>query len=402
MDQLNAFMADMPGWLAALITIGVGWVVAIIARMVVAGTINRTPLGAKAKTTGGNIGKAIGKAVFWLVLLFFLMLSLGYLNMGQFTQPIEELYNSLLGFAPKLLGAGFAFFIGWILARVAQNAVTSTLQAAQLDNLASRSGLTSATGSTGSLSKGLGTLVFVLIIVPVAIAALGILDISAISQPLTDMLQGFLDYIPALIGAGIVLGLAIFIGRFVANFVKGFLPTLGFDNSVNTLMAIDDGEGLSISPSSIAGNLAFLIIAILGLTASLDILGIDFLTATFDDIVAFGGQLLRAAVLIMIGVFLANFIARIMAGVISPKIAELFKYVAMLIFIFLGLSSLDPAGDIIPTAFGALVVGSAVAGALAFGIGGRAWAGNVLERMFPPKNIGSAAPKPAAKKTPRS
>ena len=401
MDQINAFMADMPGWLAALITIAVGWVIAFIAKTVVAGAINRTPFGTKAKTTGGNIGSAFGKATFWLVLLFFLMLALGYLNMGQFTQPIEELYNGILGFAPKLLGAGFAFFIGWILARVAQNAVTSTLQAAQVDSLASRSGLTSATGSTGSISKALGTLVFVIIIVPVAIAALGILDIRAISQPLTDMLQGFLDYIPALIGAGIVLGLAIFIGRFVSNFLKGFLQTLGFDNSVNTLMAIDDGEGLSISPSAIAGNLAFLVIAVLGLTAALDILGIDFLSATFDDIVAFGGQLLRAAVLIMIGVFLANFIARIMAGVISPKIAELFKYVAMLIFIFLGLSSLDPEGQIIPTAFGALVIGGAVAGAIAFGVGGRDWAGDVLNKVFPPKNMsGPAAPKPAARKTP--
>ena len=128
-------------------------------------------------------------------------------------------------------------------------------------------------------------------------------------------------------------------------------------------MSIDDGEGLRFAPSSVAGNLAFLIVTVLGLTAALDILGIEFLSDTFDDIVAFGGQLLRAAVLIMIGVFLANFISRIMAGMISPRIAEFFRYVAILIFVFLGLSSLDPAGDIIPIAFGALVIGTAVAGA---------------------------------------
>lgn len=198
-----------------------------------------------------------------------------------------------------------------------------------------------------------------------------------------------------------MLGLVIFIGRFVSNFLKSFLPTLGFDNSVNTLMAIDDGEGLKFSPSAIAGNLAFLIIAVLGLTAALDLLGIEFLSETFDDIVVFGGQLLRAAVLIMIGVFLANFISRIMAGVISPRIAEFFRYVAMLVFVFLGLSSLDPNGDIIPTAFGALVIGTAVAGALAFGLGGRDWAGQVLQKVFPPKDMGGNTPakKPAARRT---
>jgi hypothetical protein len=164
------------------------------------------------------------------------------------------------------------------------------------------------------------------------------------------------------------------------------------------LMAIDDGEGLRFKPSSVAGNLAFLIVTVLGLTAALDILGISFLSETFDDIVAFGGQLLRAAVLIMIGVFLANFISRIMAGMISPRIAEFFRYVAILIFVFLGLSSLDPAGDIIPTAFGALVIGTAVAGALAFGLGGREWAGDVLRKLFPPKDMGGSTTKAAPKK----
>lgn len=401
MDIINQYMADMPGWLAAIITVIIGYIVAQIAKLVIAGAINKTPLGAKAKTTGGNIGSAIGKAVFWLVLLFFVMLALGYLNMGEFTQPIETLYSDIAGFLPKLIGAGFTFFIGFILARVAQNAVTSTLEAAQIDNLAARSGVTSATGSSGSIAKALGLLLFIFIIIPVSIAALGILDIESISVPLTNMLEGFLNIIPNLVGASIVLGLAIFIGRFVSNFLKSFLPTLGFDTSVNTLMAIDDGEGLKFKPSSVTGNLAFLIIAVLGLTAALDLLGIEFLTETFDDIVAFGGQLLRAAVLIMIGVFLATFISRIMAGMISEKIAELFRYVAILIFVFLGLSSLDPAGDIIPTAFGALVIGSAVAGSLAFGLGGREWAGQMLQKNFPPKGSGTTASKSTTRRTPK-
>jgi hypothetical protein len=248
------------------------------------------------------------------------------------------------------------------------------------------------------LATAIGTLVFIFVIVPVAIAALGILDIEEISIPLSGLLNSFLDFIPILFSATIVLGLAIFIGKFISNFLKGFLPTLGFDTSINTVMAIDDGEGLRFKPSSVAGNLAFLIITVLGLTAALDILGIEFLSNTFDDIVAFGGQLLRAAVLIMIGVFLANFISRIMAGMISPRIAELFRYVAILIFVFLGLSSLDPEGQIIPIAFGALVIGTAVAGALAFGIGGRDWAGDVLQKMFPPKDMNASDAKTEPKK----
>lgn len=406
MDQINEFMATMPGWLAAIITAIVAIIVAYIVKMAISTVINKTRFGAKAKTTGGNLGSALGRAGFWLTLLFFVPPFLGFLELGQYAQPIDDMFRNIAAFLPNLIGAALLFGVGYIVSKIAQNAVTTTLRAMQMDNLMSRFGVTTATGSTGSLATGLGTLVFVIVISFFAIGALDVLDIDAISGPLSGLLQSFLDFIPELISAAVVLGLAIFIGKFVSNFLKGFLPTLGFDNSVNTLMSIDDGEGLRFAPSSVAGNLAFLIITVLGLTAALDILGIVFLSETFDDIVAFGGQLLRAAVLIMIGVFLANFISRIMAGMISPRIAEFFRYVAILIFVFLGLSSLDPAGDIIPIAFGALVIGTSVAGALAFGIGGRDWAGEVLQKLFPPKEMSKpdssepSKPAPRKRKTP--
>lgn len=398
MEQINEFMATMPGWVAAAITVVIAVIIAFIIRTVITTVVNKTRFGAKAKTTGGNLGSALGRAGFWLTLLFFVPPFLGFLNLGEYAQPIDDLFRNIAAFLPNLIGASLLFGIGYIIAKIAQNAVTTTLRAMQVDTLMSRMGVSSATGSTGSLSNALGTLLFVIVISFFAIGALDVLDIDAISVPLSGLLTSFLEFIPELFSATIVLGLAIFIGKFISNFLKGFLPTLGFDNSVNTLMAIDDGDGLRFKPSSVAGNLAFLIVTILGLTAALDILNIGFLSETFNEIVGFGGQLLRAAVLIMIGVFLANFISRIMAGMISPRIAEFFRYVAILIFVFLGLSSLDPAGDIIPIAFGALVIGTAVAGALAFGIGGRDWAGDVLQKMFPPKDMGGSDAKTAPKK----
>ena len=400
MDQINALMADMPGWLAAILTAVVAFVLAYIVKFVVTAVVNKTRFGMKAKTTGGNLGSALGTAGFWLTLLFFVPPFLGYLSLGEYARPIEDLFRNIADFLPNLIGAALILAIGYIIAKIAQNATSATLKAVNVDGFAARAGVTEATGSEGSIAKALGTLVFVLVIIPVIIGALDALNIEEISRPLSGLLRDFVEFIPRLVAAAVVLALAIFIGRFISNFIKGFLPTLGFDRSVNTLMAMDDGEGLRFAPSSIAGNLAFLIVAVLGLTAALDILGIRFLSETFGQIVAFGGQLLEAAILIMIGVFLANLIARIMSGVISPKIAEVFRYVAILIFTFLGLSQLDPEGNIIPIAFSSLVIGAAVAGSIAFGFGGKDWAGQVLNKMFPPKNISQAsAPKPAARTT---
>lgn len=392
MDQFNNFFSALPdayqGPISAAVILLITIFVAYIMRAIIGGAINRTPLGSKAKTTGGNIGKSIGKAVFWLVILYGLYLALGRLNMTDQLRPIEDLFREISNVVPKLIGAGFTLFIGYIVAQVAKNATTATLDAAQVDALAARSGMTSATGSTGGISKALGSIIFVLIIVPVAIAALGILDIRSISEPLGNMLSSFLNYIPELIGASIVLAVSIFIGRFISNFVQQTLPTFGFDRSINEVMMLDDGEGLSVSPSKIAGNLAFVIVIILGLSAAVDILNINSLTDAFGSLQDLGGRVLTAGITIVVGVFLANFVSRIIGGATDGKVGMFLKYAVIVLATFMALSQLGIGEEIVATAFKYILGAGAVASAIAFGVGGRDWAGKKLNELFPPKTGG--------------
>ena len=400
MDQLMSYFQGVDwtnlGIAAAILVAGI--FISYFLRALVSGAINRTGLGKRAKSTGGNIGKAIGKAVFWLAILYTLFLALSRVGMGSYFGPVENLFNNISAVVPSLIGAGFIGFIGFIIAKVAGTAVSSVAEAAQVDTLANRSGLTSATGSSGSLSSLLGKVVFVLIIVPVAIAVLEKLNMASISEPLSGMLNGFLSYLPALVAAAVVLAATIFIGRFVSNFIENLLAGLGFNNSINEVMSLDDGEGLKTSPSKAAGYVAFLIILVVGLSAAVDILGNDSLTDAFGTVQSFGGSLLRAAVLIGIGVFLANFMGRFLGTIMNAKLASFVKYFAMVLFVFLGLSSLDPEGQIVPVAFSAFVISAAVAAAIAFGLGGREWAKAVLNKTVPPANMGSATKKVAPKR----
>ena len=385
MDYINEFMAgdSWQTWAGAAAVLIIGVFISYILRALVSGAINRTGFGKKAKTTGGNIGKAIGKAVFWLAILYTLFLTASRVGMGSYFGPVENLFIDISGVVPNLIGAGFIGFIGLLIAKVAGTAVSSVAEAAQVDALAARSGLTSATGSSGSISKLLGKVIFVIIIVPVAIAVLEKLNMASISEPLTGMLNGFISFLPALVAAAILLAVTIFIGKFVSNFLQNLLSGLGFDNSIGAIMSLDDGEEMKTSPSKAAGYLAFIIILVIGVSAAVDILGNDTLTEAFTTVQNFGGSLLRAAVLIGIGVFLANFMGRFLSTIMNAKLAAFVKYFAMVLFVFLGLSSLDPEGKIVPVAFSAFVISASVAAAIAFGLGGREWAKAVLNKTMP-------------------
>ena len=87
------------------------------------------------------------------------------------------------------------------------------------------------------------------------------------------MLGTVLDYIPSILGAAIILGVSVFIGRFVSNLAKSTLPALGVDKSLSTVAALD-GEGTRFVPSNIIATIAFIGIVLMGLTAAMKALGI--------------------------------------------------------------------------------------------------------------------------------
>ena len=134
MEYINQFM-EGDGWqkyLVAAIILVVGYFVSLFLKMIVSGGINRTGIGKRAKTTGGNIGSAFGKAAFWLALLYTLYLALTRLGMGDHFAPIENLFTSITSFLPNLIGAVLTLVIGFAIAKVGGMATTSVLEACLL------------------------------------------------------------------------------------------------------------------------------------------------------------------------------------------------------------------------------------------------------------------------------
>jgi len=117
MEQMNqslaSFLPESMGWavgpLIALATIVIGYIISKIAAAVVSGAINRTGLGKRAKTTGGNIGKSLSKAVFWVLWLVFILMGL-----SQFPMISEELgflngmLDNIFGYLPQLIVARYS------------------------------------------------------------------------------------------------------------------------------------------------------------------------------------------------------------------------------------------------------------------------------------------------------
>ncbi|WP_188644961.1 mechanosensitive ion channel [Tsuneonella deserti] len=375
---------------AALILV-VTWALARAAKWAFAKLVDKVSFFRRSTSGGSTIGTALGQIVAGLIWLFGLLAILQVFSLGGVMGPVQTLLNDIARFIPRLIGAGLIFFIGLMVARIIRDLVVTALQTVDFDKWANRGGVDSVTGNT-AISKTIGTIVYVLIIIPVAIAALEALDIASISQPASDMLRMIFAAIPNILGAAIILGLGYVISRFVVQILREVLPGLGVDRAFAETDVLPAGTTLS----DVLARVAQIAIMLAAAIAATRLLGFPELTQILDRVLELGGRVIFGAVVILVGFLIARLLARMIGGTEETGLAAgVIKWATVVLFIFMGLQFMGVGERIVEMAFGALVIGGAVAGALAFGLGGRQWAARKLEEIdAKAKEIQRAAPPP--------
>lgn len=386
----------------------------------VAKALDRMPVLKRHPEAGGeSVGTELGRLAYWLVWLVGLIAALQPLGLSGVLTPVTNLTNEIFAFLPRLLGAGLFFFAGLILARIVRHVVEAALGALNLERLLGRAGIsigeppvavdsageatTGAAPARGSIAKAVGVTVSAIIIIFAAIGALQILQIEAISEPATNMLNSIALAIPNVLAALVWLALAFVIGRWGKSILETVLPSLGFDNAVRALGVMPPNA----VPSRVVGTIALVAAIIIGIMEAARQVGGDTTAALMFQITELGGKVIFGTVIIVVGIFLA----RILASLVGSSTGEssyaqtIVKWAIIALFTAIGLTFMGLADQIVMMAFGLILGSAAVAAALAFGLGGRDVAGRVLERWAeqrmpppyapaPPRRIRKAEPEP--------
>ncbi|MEY2927482.1 MAG: hypothetical protein RL367_1959 [Pseudomonadota bacterium] len=383
-----------------LVIIAITWLVAKVVKWATAKLVGRIPLLQRAGGDGAAVGESIGKIVSLVVWLIGIILVLGQLQLTDLMAPVQGLLDSFFNAVPSLVKAGIVFFVGIVIARIVRQIVETTLSAANLDGWAKKAGLANITGDdddTGSLSALIATVIFVLIAIPVAVQALDVLGIDAISVPAKNVLQTILGALPLLVGAALLLGIAYFIARWVSGLLSQILGSLGFDKSVQAIGIFPT----SVKASTIVSNIAMIAIMLFAAIEATRMLQFKALSILLNDVVSLGGKVLFGVVIVAIGAALARLVSGVLASTDSGSgvAGTIVHYAIIFLFAAMGLKYMGIADSIVNTAFGAIMIGAAVAGALAFGLGGREAAAKLLSGIQKPAPAKPAAkPRVAAKK----
>src|SRR5690348_13860336 len=403
-----------PKILIAILILVATWIVARAVGWVLRKAIDRSPAlkkhvtGTPEETVGHQLG-TIAKLIIWLV---GIMAALRFLGVGQILAPINELVTEIFAFLPRLIGAGLIFFIGLIVARIVKRLVEAVLVAANIDGLLARIGIGSTQGTVrtdpaavppgaapaptrASLARAAGILVFALIIIPVAIAALQVLGIEAISGPAIAMLNEILSAIPRVLAAALWIGIAFVAARFLKTIIEAILPPTGFDDAIRSVGVLP----ASAFPSRIVANVAMIAIILAASIEAAKQLGGDTIAIFLIQVTELGSKVIFGTLIIVVGVFLARIVSNLVgSGTGEGGFAQtIVRYAIIALFTAIGLTFMGLADQIVMLAFGLILGSAAVATALAFGLGGRDAAGRVAEH-WADRLTGPRVPPPAPRR----
>ncbi len=394
-EPLRALTTDVfafvPKLVAAGILLLVAWLLATVARKGVTLALGATKLDDRLSTAAGMrpVSQSLGNVLYWLIILLFLPAVLGALQLQGLLSPVQNMVEEILAMLPNVLGAVLIGVVGWFVAKILRDLVTNLLSAGGADGLGEKAGLQ----GTMSLSRLLGLVVYVFVLVPALIAALQALQIEAIAAPATSMLETLMVAIPNIFAAGLILAIAYFVGRLVAELVGNLLGGMGFDRIPETL-GFGSAFPAAMSPSHLVARLTLFAIMLFASVEAANRLGFTQVSELVSTFLQFGGEVLLGLVIITLGIWISNVahaaISRLHAG--QPFLASLARFGIIGMVLAMGLRGMGLADDIVNLAFGLTLGSVAVAVALSFGLGGREAAGRQMEHWLA-RLRGDSAPR---------
>ena len=338
-------------------------VVGLIIVKFVVGLVRRllNKIGFLART---NLASPLASLLKALLTIFVLMAVLQHFGLTGVLDPLKDMVNKFVGVIPNIIGAGVIGYAGWIIAKLVSELAGVGLRGVDRQIML-------RTGNDDiRVSKFGSSFIFAAILLPIIVAALGVLNIPSITVPASEMINKLWAAVPNIIGAGIIMLVAYFAARFVVHILTGILEGMGV-NSLPHRFGVHGLFNRSFTPTRLIGGAIMFFAMLTATTAAVNTLGIDVISNIFAKVLEFGGGILIGSVILIIGYTLSTIAYNKLATMTGSGVANIARIAILGLVLAMGLRAMGLADNIVNMAFGFTIGAVAIALAIAFGLGGR-------------------------------
>ena len=213
-------------------------------------------------------------------------------------------------------------------------------------------------------------------------------------EPAKAFLVQVADFLPRLGLALVVLIAGWLIAKTVRFAIGRALRAINF-NILTERAGIDgflrDG-GVRMDATEILAVLCYWVVILAALVIGFNLLGLAYITDLLGRVLLFVPRVMVALLVLAFGGYFAKFIANAVTAYCrnvhmqdADLLGRLAQYAILAFVVLIALDQVGIAGDLVRQTFLIILAGIVFALALAFGLGGREWAAEFLERWWPRK-----------------
>lgn len=210
---------------------------------------------------------------------------------------------------------------------------------------------------------------------------------TGLSDAVRSGLTKIFDYLPQIIGALVILIIGYIVAKILQSIVYRLLRRLRFDHALHTSPAGRYIVRIVESPSRVAAGLTFWIVFLVFITFAISALNLQVLNFIVDGLYAYIPRIIFAIVIFLIASAISAggdaLALRILGRTpLARIVAAIIPTVTLGIASFMILDELQIASTIVTITYGAIMGAAALGLALAFGLGGRDVARDILEQAY--------------------
>jgi len=213
-------------------------------------------------------------------------------------------------------------------------------------------------------------------------------------EPLRGFLLSVGDFLPRLLLALVVLLVGWIVAKAVRFAIARGLRAVNFN--VLTQRAGMDGflrdGGIQTDTAGILALLFYWLVILASLIIGFNLLGLTYITDLLGRVVLFLPKVMVALLILAFGAYFARFVGNAVTAYCrnvnmqdADILGRLAQYAIIAFVVLIALDQVNVGGDIVRQTFLIVLAGVVLALALAFGLGGKEWAAEMLERWWPRK-----------------
>jgi small-conductance mechanosensitive channel len=204
-------------------------------------------------------------------------------------------------------------------------------------------------------------------------------------ESLQNALSTFLEYMPQLIGAILILVIGYIVARILKAVVSRILQGIGFDGWMERggIKQFLDRAQTRETPATVLGTLVFWLVFIIAITMAADALGIRQVSEVLGQLIAYIPSIIAAILILVLAALLANFLASIVRGATgSDLLSNIARYAIIIYAAFAAITELGIAVQLTAPTFLIILGAVALAAAIAFGFGAQGVARDIVEKAY--------------------